>query len=97
MTDPVTTAPAVDEFAKPEQEFKDLMASMHPTPAQHTLAVAVVLDTAEAVKAEFIALEQRFHAALVRLEDLTVKGVGNPLFAEAKKMVTTVAALAKSL
>lgn len=98
-----------DPFLIQEQEFKDKVTAMHKAVpglvaaaeadvvgAAKDVEVAVV-DEVAALKAEFSELEERFKAAASRLEDLVVRGVGNPVFSEAKKLVSHVAAIARSL
>ena len=95
-----------DEFAKPEQDFQDAIKALHgvqPKTASSVAATVVadvkagLVDTAEALKPEFTELEARFKAAVDALDDKVTRGVANPVFGEAKKLVSHIAAMAKAL
>jgi len=104
-TTTTTATPAPDPFTKARAEWEADRQKLHPAgapgPGVVSSAVGVVetaaLHTVEDVKVELVALGARYHAALARLEDLTVTGVSNPLFAAAKSVISSVTSLAKSL
>lgn len=97
--------PMTDPFAQVKADFAAFEKQLQAAPAQAAAPVTtaasgaekVILDTAEGLKAEFILLEARFKAALGALDDRVTKGAINPVFAQVAKLVSHVAAIAKSL
>lgn len=98
-----------DPFTAQEKEFHDKLAAIHKAApgviakveaeakAAGAKAETVALDTIDDIKAEATVLEARFRALATRIEDMTVRGVENPVFKAAANMVAHVASIAKSL
>lgn len=100
---------APDPFVAQEAEFQQNVALLHKKAdgvvvaaealgaAAEDLVEVSVLDTIDGIKAEATELEARFKALASKVEDIVVKGVANPVFSAAAKMVSHVANIARSL